>query len=117
MRLIDADKTIGLLKTRLYETALNNATVNCDASYLYTECADNRIEVWIDEMPTVETEPVRHAHWEQSKEDGALFCSYCGRPSYDSHDEWVEFNGMKALALVYPYYCGYCGSKMDEVTE
>lgn len=40
MRLIDADKTIGLLKTRLYETALNNATVNCDASYLYTECAD-----------------------------------------------------------------------------
>lgn len=54
MRLIDADKTIGLLKTRLYETALNNATVNCDASQLYSECADNRIEAWIDEMPTVD---------------------------------------------------------------
>lgn len=63
-----------------------------------------------------EQEERGHAHWEQG-EDGALFCSHCGRPSYDSHDEWVEFNGMKALALVYPYYCGYCGAKMDEVTE
>ena len=58
MRLIDADKTIGLLKTRLYETALNNATVNCDASYLYTECADNRIAAWINEQPTVDAESV-----------------------------------------------------------
>lgn len=55
MRLVDADETIEHIKTRLHETALNNATVNCDASYLYTECADNRIKTWIDEMPTIDT--------------------------------------------------------------
>lgn len=68
------------------------------------------------EIEVDEAELIRHGHWEQG-EDGALFCSLCGRPSYDTHDEWIEFNGRKALALVYPYYCGYCGAKMDEVME
>ena len=68
-------------------------------------------------IEALQAEPTRHAHWEESKEDGTLFCSHCGRPTYDSHDEWVEFNGRKVLALVYPYYCGYCGCKMDETDE
>ena len=97
-RLIDADE----LKERGNKQSL-----------LYNEFF-NRL---VDESKTIEAEPIRHAHWVQSKEDGALFCSHCGRPSYDSHDEWVEFNGIKALALVYPYYCGYCGAKMDEVKD
>ena len=58
MRLVDADKTIGHIKTRLLETALNNCTAVCDVSYIYQECADNRIETWVDEMPTVDAEPV-----------------------------------------------------------
>ena len=58
-RLIDADKTIGHIKTRLLETALNNATVVCDVSYIYQDCADNRIETWIDEMPTVDAVPLK----------------------------------------------------------
>lgn len=69
-RLIDADKTIGHIKTRLLETALNNATVVCDVSYIYQDCADNRIETWIDEMPTVDAEPVVRCkecqHWHES---------------------------------------------------
>ena len=58
MRLVDADKTVGHVKTRLLETALNNCTVVCDVSYIYQDCADNRIETWIDEMPTVDAIPV-----------------------------------------------------------
>lgn len=58
MRLIDADKTKDHIKTRLLETALNNCDAVCDASYLYQECADNRIETWVDEMPTVDAVPV-----------------------------------------------------------
>ena len=54
MRLIDADKTIGHIKTRMLETALNNATAISDVAYTYQECADNRIEIWVDEMPTVD---------------------------------------------------------------
>lgn len=79
MRLTDADTTIGTLKTRLYETALNNATVSCDASYLYTECADNRIETWIDEIPTVDAvEVVRckdcQHYWKNNPSDDVSVC-------------------------------------------
>lgn len=63
----------------------------------------------VDLQPTVE----RHAHWEWDDELGANVCSSCGRPTYDSHDEYVEYMGSKVLALVSPYYCGYCGAKMD----
>ena len=62
----------------------------------------------IEEAPTAE----RHAHWDWDDELGANVCSSCGRPTYDSHDEYVEFMGSKVLALVSPYYCGYCGAKM-----
>ena len=128
MRLIDADTTIGLLKTRLYETALNNAGVNCDASYLYTECADNRIETWIDEIPTVDvdslnakhedigyekgyrdgyaealdvadnTEPIRHGHWENPMALAGT-CSMCGYTILGIIDDFK--------------YCPVCGAKMD----
>lgn len=54
MRLIDADEAIGHIKTRLLETALNNSTAVCDVAYVYQECADNRIETWVDEIPTVD---------------------------------------------------------------
>lgn len=54
-RLIDADKTIGLLKTRLYEKAqIHSECREWGTALIYTECADNRIEAWINEMPTVD---------------------------------------------------------------
>lgn len=59
----------------------------------------------------VDTE--RHAHWEWDDELGANICSECGRPTYDSHDEYIECMGSKVIALVNPYYCGYCGARMD----
>lgn len=62
----------------------------------------------IEEAPTVE----KHGHWEWDDELDANVCSECGRLTYDSHDEYVEFMGSKVLALVSPYYCGYCGAKM-----
>ncbi len=106
-RPIDADKTIGLLKTRLYETALNNATAVCGASYLYTECADNRIDAWINEVPTMDAEPVRHGHWVHLGGD-EWCCDKCGfvistegswqHPKETGHD-----------------YCMHCGAKMKEV--
>lgn len=66
----------------------------------------------VDSMPSADAVEVVHAHWEQDS-DGTLYCSKCGRPTYDSHDVPIEFNGAKGLALVWPYYCGFCGAKMD----
>lgn len=67
---------------------------------------------WLNSLPTIDAVEVVHAHWEQDSH-GTLYCSRCGRPTYDSHDVPIEFNGMKGLALVWPYYCGFCGARMD----
>lgn len=105
MRLIDADKTIGLLKTRLYETALNNATVNCDASYLYTECADNRIKTWIDEIPTID--PVKHGKWIELSE-AEYKCSACG--------SWYGGEYGDEVPTEYAF-CPRCGAVMERSEE
>lgn len=110
MRLIDADKAIDHIKTRLLETALNNSKeldnwyklaksymVACGASYIYQDCADNRIETWVDEMPTVE--PIKHGHWIVD-EDGNIKCSECGHCGVGGDN-----------------YCERCGAKMDEVKD
>lgn len=97
MRLIDADA----LKERYENT---------------TDCA----LVCIDEAPTVEAEPIIHAHWVKiSNADGLYYCcSNCGedlpryyteRPTYDN-----PFPNMESIDKT--PRCFYCGAKMDEET-
>ena len=92
MRLIDADA----LKKEM----------NC-------ACPDDW-EYVLDDMPTIEADPVRHGKWgeqwttrgESMKEIELLFgkCSNCG--------QWHV-----ALQVTFPYfskYCPNCGAKMDK---
>lgn len=66
-------------------------------------------EIWdiIDEVPTIEAEPVRHGHWEM-KEDPYMFfseipvCSVC---------RCIPKMRNKTA------HCSNCGAKMDEVSE
>ena len=53
----------------------------------------------IDDMPTVEAEPIRHGHWIEYNMYGELRykCSVCG-----------------AVKLFRTFYCCECGAKMDE---
>lgn len=44
--------------------------------------------------------------------EGMYICSECGRPTEDRHDVPCEWNGKKGIALVLPYYCGFCGADM-----
>lgn len=69
----------------------------------------------VKDAPTVEAIPVRRAHW--TDVDGLLVCSACGRVSVDRHDEWIKFDDKTIIATVRPYYCSYCGAKMDEEVE
>ena len=57
----------------------------------------------------------RHRHWESH--EGDLYCSSCGRVTFDRHDELSEFEGRKIIALKRPYYCSYCGRRMDEEAD
>lgn len=37
------------LKKRLYETAINNIGVKCDADVVYADIAEKRLDTWIDD--------------------------------------------------------------------
>ena len=62
---ISRQAAIEHLKKRLYETALNNDT---EHPY-YEEMADNRVSVWLDEVPTIipDTDPITQKALEAGK--------------------------------------------------
>ena len=104
MRLIDADKELEHIKKRLLETALNNDRVVCDAAYLYADISDNRIETWINEAPTVDVEPVKHAKWVIEPDRTVMHCNACGW-AFEYYDyAWIEKEWN---------YCPHCGARMD----
>lgn len=64
----------------------------------------------IDEMPTVDAEPVRHGHWIEGNNFHwySNSCSCCGytRTTDIKSNGWNQWK-----------YCPNCGAKMDEVTD
>jgi hypothetical protein len=71
--LISRQAAIEHLKKRLYETALNNDT---EHPY-YEEMADNRVSVWLGEVPTVDAVPVvrcKDCRWKEQEEPGMVYC-------------------------------------------
>lgn len=88
MRLIDADA----LKRNIL------CWKNCYNGY--SDAYDKSMIIGaIEEMPTVDAEPIRHGHWRKvdDKEPLAWDCSVCG-----------------AMCHYNTPYCPICGAKMDE---
>ena len=54
--LISRQQTIEHLKKRLIETALNNTGVKASCDSIFADTADNRIEPWVNEVPTTQSE-------------------------------------------------------------
>ena len=54
--LIDRQEAIEHCKKRLLESAYNNVQVVCDVSYTMQDIADNRIDVWLKELPSADPE-------------------------------------------------------------
>ena len=67
----------------------------------------------LENAPRVD--PVKHGHW--IEHDVGLICSECGHYTESMYDEPFNNKFGKGWALKRPYYCGYCGAKMGEVTE
>lgn len=99
MRLIDADA----LKDGLIDYQQKH-TDSLGDDYWIVENVLLRIE----EMPSLDAEPVRHGKWEVHEAFGYMdmTCSVCGwlYEYYAGLEE--EWN-----------YCSHCGAKMDEVNE
>ena len=97
---ISRQAAIEHLKKRLYETALNNDT---DLPY-YEEIADNRVSVWLEEVPVIE--PKRGKWLFVEYPDGYYHteCSECGK----EYSENVYF-------IKEPNYCPNCGAMMVDI--
>ena len=82
------------MKKRLYETAINNVGYVTDASEIYEDVADERLDTWINEVPSEEATP---DVWIVKHTDICIFtyCSNCGA------DGKVTWN-----------YCPMCGFPM-----
>ena len=72
---------------------------------------------YIKQMPTIEAEPVRHAHWETW---GFVFhgiewkrCSACGKCADVSYYGILDGE----IKMSTPALCGCCGAKMDGGAE
>lgn len=112
--LISRQAAIEHLKKRLYETELNSYA----PFPYYAEMADNRVSVWINEVPTID--PAENGgcwgccceklgQWRTKELDKfrkyEVVCSECGAKyigNYDAYDEPCEFN-----------YCPNCGARME----
>lgn len=60
-------------------------------------------------------DPVKHGHWIES--DVGLMCSECNHYTETTYYEPFNNEFGRGWALKRPYYCGYCGCKMDEVED
>lgn len=88
MRPIDADA----LKTHVCEMC-DDGQRECKGD---ESCA---ILCWINDMPTIEAEHVRHGRWDDSNDGIIPYCTVCGR-SHRCFDRT-------------PNFCPNCGARMD----
>ena len=72
-----------------------------------------RIEQMIESAPTVDAEPVRHGH---NTNHGVRWfrCSECG---WGMNDIYMAEESMVKDFDKFPYYCPYCGAKIEEASE
>lgn len=102
MRLIDADALIAM-NNKEAEWAQDIATV----SWAYARACFSKD---VEDMPTIEAEPVRHGHWIHTGVTNIFGvhqhkCSVCG------------YSLMVSKACDNENYCCSCGAKMDEVEK
>lgn len=95
--LISRQAAIEHLKKRLYETALNNVT---EHPY-YEEMADNRVSVWLKEVPSVQPQRMRGRWIEDGYNDEKAVCDQCGEPC-----------ATYIMGEPRDKYCKWCGADM-----
>lgn len=98
MRPIDADylkKSLKKLKAKGYNQKYVQGL---------QDAIDGYFPQIIDDMPTVDVEPVKPAHWSINPDGYYPQCSNCG---YEPPRELIRRNGD---ALIFPRYCSECGA-------
>jgi DNA-directed RNA polymerase subunit RPC12/RpoP len=101
--LVSKQAVIEHLSKRLYETALNNV----DKSEVYTDIAENRLTVWVDELPSVQPKE-KTGQWIDNTVAFYRECSECGALVTNRMEKiFLHLEGKKLN------YCPNCGAKME----
>lgn len=84
-----------IIRKRLYESAMNNAGYKCEAPEIFKDIAENRLDVWLDEVPNVipknEGKWEMLGKWKANRAFGAYpteqmwICSICGHQTMQRH--------------------------------
>ena len=70
--LIDREEAKAWLKSQLYATAINNIGLRRSADEVYAEIAQNRIENWVDAIPSATAQSIVQ-HSTRKDENGVLW--------------------------------------------
>ena len=103
MALLSKQTVLEHLYKRLIETANNNVGFECDAGIVFEEIATDRIKTWLDEVQTVDAEPIIRC------KDCKQFGRYINAPKKYQHDgfcRWWERD------TCLDYWC--CGAERKE---
>lgn len=105
--LISRQEVSDIIKTRLYQTALNNTEYITSYDKVCEDIAENRIDTWINEAKSVEPER-KTGKWGPLEYDGyadgspvwdVWECDQCGHEHRGESDTLTD-------------YCPDCGAKM-----
>ena len=104
MRLIDADKLMKYLESIFNEhKAESSQDGHNDDPFVDGESsAMHNVFEAISEQPTVDAQPIKHAHWKRADDVYSCYCSNCGETIYDGNIS---------------KFCPNCGARMKEVSR
>lgn len=109
IKYIDKGTALQHLTDRLMESALNNVGIKVDADELFRDIAENRLPVWLDELPAADVQEVRHGRWLMT--DGyphKVYCSECYATLIPNVEWFKTYN-------IASNYCPNCGARCEEV--
>lgn len=108
MRLIDVDALKSYIDACKVCENCTERSVNCEYDCDMPDYLTPQIERILDEQPTIDAEPIVHAHWRKSTDDWGCTYYKCSQCSI----EYILINGTPANNDY--LYCSHCGAKMDE---
>jgi rubrerythrin len=77
-RLIDEDSAIDKITKRLFETAFNNVGIKQNIDETLVDVAENRLENWFNELPSVQPERLK-GKWIHQAKFSRVECDQCGK--------------------------------------
>ena len=111
MRLIDADELIPKMQA-IKEAEHQIYGYGANSWGFVARCMEA-----VESVPTIEPEPVRHAHWNgwTATHWTKKYNDY-GDPIYKEHT-YYQCSECRRRTIIKSAYCPACGCKMDEVSE